>query len=306
MFLAAMAGWMNRKQQDLIDYLHAENETLKEQLESNGVKLKLSNTQRRKLAKADKKLGRQRLMQYASIVTPDTLLYWHRRLVALKYTAKRKINTERQEEMVIIKELCVKFAEENPSWGYGRIQGALSNIGYTICEATVANILKAAGILPAPERMKKSTWKQFVRSHMSTICVADFLTTEVWTMSGLVRYHTLFVMNLAKRQVQIAQISCQMNGEVMAQVARNLTDSEGGFLNGMEYFVCDHDVLFTKQFEAILDSSDVKLLRTRVATPQQNGFAERFVKSIKEECLNKLIFFGENSLRKAVNEYVEH
>ena len=141
---------------------------------------------------------------------------------------------------------------------------------------------------------------------MATICVADFLTTEVWTVRGLVRYHTLFVMNLAKRQVQIAQISCQMNGEVMAQVARNLTDSEDGFLDGMEYFVCDHDVLFTKQFEAILDSSDVKLLRTRVATPQQNGFAERFVKSIKEECLNNLIFFGENSLKKAVDEYVEH
>ena len=125
-------------------------------------------------------------------------------------------------------------------------------------------------------------------------------------MSGLVRYHTLFVMNLAKRQVQIAQISCQMNGEVMAQVARNLTDSEDGFLQGMEYFVCDHDPLFTKHFEAIRGSSDVKLLRTRVATPQQNGFAERFVKSIKEECLNKLIFFGENSLKKAVNEYVDH
>jgi hypothetical protein len=134
------------------------NEILKEQLESNDVKLKLSNIQRRKLAKTGKKLGRQRLMQYASIVTPDTLLSWHRRLVALKYTAKRKINTERQEEMALIKELCVKFAEENLTWGYGRIQGALENLGYTICEATVANILKAAGILPAPERMKKSNW----------------------------------------------------------------------------------------------------------------------------------------------------
>ena len=306
MFLAAMAGWMNRKQHDVIMYLHAENEILKEQLESKGVKLKLSNTQRRRLAKKGKKLGRKGLMQYASIVTPDTILHWHRKLVALKYTAKRKINTERQEEMSIIKELCVKFAEENPSWGYERIQGALANLGYTISESTVGNILRAAGVEPSPERMKKSNWKQFVRSHMATICVADFLTTEVWTLSGLIRYHTLFVMNLAKRQVQIAQISCQMNGEVMAQVARNLTDSEDGFLDGMEYFVCDHDPLFTKQFESILESSHVKLLRTRVATPQQNGFAERFVKSIKEECLNKLIFFGEKSLRNAVENYVLH
>ena len=102
--LAAMAGWMNRKQQDVIAYLYAENEILKEQLETKGVKLKLSNTQRRKLAKRGKKLGRKGLMQYASIVTPDTILYWHRKLVALKYTAKRKINTARQEEMALIKE----------------------------------------------------------------------------------------------------------------------------------------------------------------------------------------------------------
>ncbi|MBT62870.1 MAG: hypothetical protein CML13_06625, partial [Puniceicoccaceae bacterium] len=164
MFLAAMAGWMNRKQHDVIMYLHAENEILKEQLESKGVKLKLSNTQRRRLAKKGKKLGRKGLMQYASIVTPDTILHWHRKLVALKYTAKRKINTERQEEMSIIKELCVKFAEENPSWGYERIQGALANLGYTISESTVGNILRAAGVEPSPERMKKSNWKQFVRS----------------------------------------------------------------------------------------------------------------------------------------------
>ncbi len=281
-FLAAMAGWTNRKQLDVINYLHAENEILKEQLEKKGIKLTLSNTQRRKLAKRGKKLGRRGLMQYASIVTPDTILYWHRKLVALKYTAKRKINTERQEEMVIIKELCVKFAEENPSWGYERIQGALANLGYTISESTVGNILRTAGVEPSPERMKKSNWKQFVRSHMATICVADFLTTEVWTLSGLVRYHVLFVMNLAKRQVQIAQISCQMNGEVMAQVARNLTDCEDGFLDGMEYFVCDHDSLFTKQFEAILESSHVKLLRTRVATPQQTDSQSGLSKASKK------------------------
>ena len=117
---------------------------------------------------------------------------------------------------------------------------------------------------------------------MATICVADFLTTEVWTLSGLVRYHVLFVMNLAKRQVQIAQISCQMNGEVMAQVARNLTDCEDGFLDGMEYFVCDHDSLFTKQFEAILESSHVKLLRTRVATPQQTDSQSGLSKASKK------------------------
>lgn len=297
---------MNRKQQDLIDYLQAENEILKEQLETKGVKLKLSNTQRRKLAKKGKKLGRKGLMQYANIVSPDTILYWHRKLVALKYTAKRKIKTDRQKEMEVIKELCVKFAEENPSWGYGRIQGALFNLGYEVCEATVGNILREAGVPPSKERMKKSTWKQFVRSHMATVCVADFLTPEVWTLRGLVRYHTFFVMNLAKRQVEIAQISCQMNGEVMAQVARNLTDFEDGFLDGMKYFVCDRDPLFTKEFKKTLKDSGVSVIQTRVGTPEQNGYAERFVKSIKEECLGRMIFLGEKSLRRAVENYVLH
>lgn len=278
----------------------------KEQLERKGVKLDLSNTQRRKLAKRGKKLGRKGLIQYASIVTPDTILYWHRKLVTLKYTAKRKIKTDRQKEMEVIKELCIKFAEENATWGYERIQGALENLGYTISESTVGNILRDAGIPPSEERMKQSTWKQFVRSHMATMCVADFLTTEVWTLGGLVRYHTLFVMNLAKRQVQIAQISCQMNGQVMAQVARNLTDANEGFLTGMEYFVCDNDPLFTNEFEETLNSSGIDLIRTRVATPEQNGYAERFVKSLKSECLDRMIFFGEKSLRKAVDNYVLH
>ena len=306
MFLAVVASWMNRDQLNVIRYLLAENETLKEQLDKKNIKLNLNNTQRRKLAKAGKKLGRKGLKEYASIVTPDVILGWHRRLVALKYTAKRKIKTDRQKEMEVIKELCVKFADENPTQGYGRIQGALSNLGYQVCEATVGNILRAAGVPPSAERMKKSTWKQFVRSHMATMCVADFLTTEVWTLKGLVRYHTLFVMNLAKRQVHIAQISCQMNGEVMAQVARNLTDAEDGFLGGMEYFVCDRGPLFTNEFEEPLGSSGVRLIRTRTATPEQNGYAERFVKSIKEECLNRMIFFGEKSLRTAISNYVLH
>ena len=133
-----------------------------------------------------------------------------------------------------------------------------------------------------------------------------FLTTEVWILRGLVRYQTLFVLNLATRKVEIAHIGCQVNGEVMVQIARNLTDWEDGFLNGMEYFVCDHDPLFTRQFRKILRSSGVEVIRTRIGTPQQNGYAESFVRSIKKECLDRLIFFGEKSLRTAVSEYIKH
>jgi len=125
-------------------------------------------------------------------------------------------------------------------------------------------------------------------------------------MRGLVRFHTLFVMNLATRKVQIAQIGCQMDGQVMAQVARNLTDVEDGFLNGQRFFICDRDPLYTKQFRSMLEASGIEVIQCRPKCPEQNGYAERFVKSIKTECLAKFIFCGERSLRKAVKEYMKH
>lgn len=197
-------------------------------------------------------------------MTPGTLMAWHRRLVAAKYTGLRRINTERQKEMEVIKALCVKFAEENPNWGYDRIQGALANLGYEVCDTTVGNILRAKGIIPAPERGKRSNWKQFVRSHMEVMAVVDFLNVEVWTRRGLVRFQVFFVMQLAKRKVEIAHIGCQTDGQVMAQVARNLTEADNGFLSDMDFLLCDHDVLYTKEFRKTLDDSGVEVIRIRV------------------------------------------
>lgn len=297
---------MGRKQQQVIDYLLEENRVLKEQFEATGKKLKLTTPQRRKLAVKARKLGWQNLMKYATLVRPETLLAWHRKYVARKYTAKQRIKSASQKRREIIQDLCVKFALENTGWGYGRIQGALANIGYKVCTTTVGNILRARGIGPCPDRQKETTWKQFIRSHMDVIAVADFFTTEVWTWRGLVRYYTFFVIRLDTRKVHIAHIGCQVNGQVMAQVARNLTDGISGFLKGARFFICDHDPLYTRHFKEILRSSGVKTIQTRIGCPQQNGYAESFVASIKRECLSKMIFVGENSLRKAVSQYVEH
>ena len=304
-FLMAMAGWMNRKQQFVIEYLLEENRVLKGQLDASGKKLRFTNAQRRNLAKKGRKLGWQGLQQYVSLVRPETILAWHRKFVALKYTAQRR-NPFRRKRMKEIKELCIKFASENPEWGYGRIQGALFNIGFEVSTTTVGNILRAAGIVPAPERQSPSNWQRFIRSHMDVTAVADFLSVEVWTFRGLVRYQVFFVMKLAQRQVQIVHIGCQINGQVMEQLARNLTDPFDGFLTGIEYFVCDHDSLFTRAFKQTLNDCGVEVIQTRVGCPQQNGYAESFVAAIKRECLNHLIFFGEKSLRRAISEYLEH
>jgi len=305
-FLAVLAGWMNRKQQKVIEYLLEENQILKQQFESTGKKLRLDNHQRRNLARRGKAMGWAQLQKYATLVRPETILGWHRKLIALKYTGKRLVKTDRQERMEVIRELCVKFAEENMGWGYGRIQGALSNLGYKLSMTTVGNILRAKGIIPSPERGRQSNWKTFVRSHMDVMSVADFFTVEVWTLRGLVRYHVFFVMNLAKRQVEVAHISCQVNGAVMAQVARNMTDGYDGILKGRRFFVCDHDPLYTKEFRQILTDSEVEVIQARVGCPQQNGYAESFVSAIKRECIDHIIFFSEKSLRRAVGQYIEH
>lgn len=301
-----MAGWMNRRQQAVIEYLLEENRVLKEQFDKTGKKLRLNDHQRSELAKRGKVLGWKQLQQYATLVTPQTIMDWHRKFVALKYTAKRTINTEGQKRMAAIRELTIKFAVENVDWGYGRIQGALANLGYEISDTTVGNILRAEGIFPAPERKRHGNWKRFIRSHLHVTAVADFFTVEVWSLKGLVRYHVLFVMTLGKREVKIAHIGCDPDGEVMANVARNLTNCEDGFLNGQQFFVCDHDTLFTKTFRETLASSGIETIRTRVGCPVQNAYAESFVASIRRECLDHLIFFGEKSLRKAISEYMEH
>jgi len=129
-------------------------------------KPRLNNQQRRNLAIKGKKLGWRQLQQYASLVTPQTILAWHRKLVALKYTARRRINTLGQKKMEIISELVVQFTEDNPNWGYGRIQGALANLGYHISDTTVGNILRAKGILPSPERSKESNWTKHESAEM--------------------------------------------------------------------------------------------------------------------------------------------
>ena len=167
-------------------------------------------------------------------------------------------------------------------------------------------ILKAQGIEPAPERSKKSTWNEFLRNHWDSLAAADFFTVEVWTPFGLVRHAVFFVMELSTRRVEIAGIAPDPSGSWMAQVARNLTDCFDGFLLGKQYLIHDRDPLYTAQFTKTLASVGVRCVKLPPKSPNLNAFAERFVRSIKSECLNRMIFFGGKHLRCVVKEYVEH
>jgi putative transposase len=198
------------------------------------------------------------------------------------------------------------MALENRDWGYRRIVGALSNLGYRLARGTIANILKQHGIEPAPERSRKTTWKEFLSQHWELIVAADFFTVEVWTRHGLQRFLVLFFIELSTRKVEIAGIARTPNGLWMSQIARNLTDAGEGILARKRYLIHDRDPLFTAEFCSMIADTGVQSVKLPPRSPNLNAYAERFVRTIKESCLDRMILFGEGSLRKAVREFVAH
>jgi transposase InsO family protein len=301
LLLATLAGWINRHQQHVIDYLVEENRALREQL--RGRRVQLTDDQRRRLAAKGHRLGRRVLRQVATIVTPDTLLRWYRRLIAQKWTSEYR-RPGRPGLMKEIAALIVRMATENPAWGYSRIQGALKNLDHRVARSTVAKVLKDNGIAPAPER--PSSWRTFMRAHWGGIAGADFFTTEVWTARGLVTYYTLFVLDLKSRRVQIVGSTRSPDAAFMAQAARRLTDAVDGFLALHRVLICDRDAKWTDGFRALLEGAGVRIVRTPIQAPNANAYAERFVRSIREECLDRLILIGERRLLHVLKEFVVH
>ncbi|MDH3215712.1 MAG: integrase core domain-containing protein [Candidatus Krumholzibacteria bacterium] len=303
LLLATFAGWVGRKQSAVITYLVEENRILKKQLESGGNRLRFTDDHRRRLGAKGKPLGRKTLRQIATIVTPDTILAWHRRLIAAKWTYPRK-RVGRPGVMKEIRGLIVRMAGENPSWGYARIQGALKHLDHRVARSTIAKVLKEHGIKPSPDR--PMSWRTFVRSHAHLIAAADFFTTEVWTAHGLVRYFTLFVIDITTRRVHVIGTTANPTSAWMEQVARNQKDCEEGFLNGKRFLIVDRDAKFSRKFKSILEGSGIEILLTSFLAPNMNAYAERFVRSIKSECLDQMIFLGRESLVRAIAEYAAH
>jgi putative transposase len=302
--LISVAGWMNQRQRQMIEYLREENYVLREQLGSR--RLRLSDNQRRRLAAKAKGIGRKFLADIATIVTPETLLRWHSRLVAQKYDGSEKRGPGRPRTTEEIERLVVQMAKENRQWGYRRIQGALANLGHRAAPSTIADILRRNGIEPAPERSCKTSWKEFLAQHWDLIVAADFFTVEVWTGKGLRRFIVLFFIELSTRRVEIGGISPVANGLWMSQIARNLTDSEDGLLRRKRYLIHDRDPLFTEAFLSTIKDSGVRPVRLPPRSPNLNAHAERFVRSIKESCLDRLILFGESSLRTVIQNFIMH
>lgn len=189
---------------------------------------------------------------------------------------------------------------------HGVTPASKANLHHEIGRGTIAKILKTAGLEPSPQRRKGMTWKEFLKAHWQVLAATDFFTVELWTPKGLVRYHVLFVIRLATREVQLAGLVLKPHATWMLQVARNLTDPWTGFLHSSRYLIHDRATLFTEQFRQTLRAANVESLRLPARSPNLNAYAERFVRTIRQECLDRMIFFGQASLRQAVEEFIQH
>jgi putative transposase len=260
----------------VLAYLIEENRVLRRQL--GGRRLRLTDDDRRKLAARAYRLGRQALREVATIVTPDTLLRWHRQLIARKWTYA-KHGPPRRGVVREIRELIRRMAGENPSWGYTRIQGALTNLGHRVGRSTIARVLRTAGIPPAPQR--RTSWQRFLRSHWGEIAAADFFTTEVWSWHGLVTFYTVFVIDLASRRVQILGSTPHPDETFIGQIVRNLT---AGDADPCRVLICDRDAKWSRAVRARLQDAGIRVVRHPIGhpmpTPTPNGSSARSKRNV--------------------------
>jgi len=302
--LAYVTGTVDQELLLRNEYLAAENRILRAQIKT---RLQFSDAERVTLGEIAHRLGRKSLEEIAVSAKPDTILGWYRKLIANKFDGSKARRTHGRPRINEETEnLVVRMAKENPSWGYDRIVGALANLGYKLSDQTVGNILGRHDIPPALKRKHTTSWKDFIRTHLEVLAGADFFTVEVFTLKGLITYHVLFFIHLESRKVCLAGMTPHPHEEWMKQIGRNLTLDQWGFRGNCRYLLHDRDGRFCPAFDRIIELGNVTPIRLPARSPNLNAFSERWVKSVKEECLGKLILFGEASLKRALQEYVVH
>ena len=251
------------------------------------------------LAAASRLLPRERWQVF--FVTPETLLAWHRRLVARRWTypGRRPGRPRLTRE---VRELILRLARENPRWGYRRITGELIGLGIRISPTSVRNVLADAGIGPAGQRGGTS-WREFIRRQAQSIIACDFFTVDTITLR---RIYVLFFIELSTRRVHLAGITERPDGTWTAQQARNLVFSLPERDRPLEFLIRDNDGKFTSAFDAVLNTEGIRVIHTPVRAPKANAVAERFVGTVRRECLDWLLIVNRRHLQRVLGEFVGH
>jgi len=234
------------------------------------------------------------------IVRPETLLRWHRELVRRKWTYRRTGRPGRPPIEPDVRALVVRLGRENPRWGYQRIRGELLKLGVRVSATTVRTILLRHGLDPAPRR-SGPTWAEFLRSQASGLWATDFFTVET---VGLKTLYVLFFIELSTRRVHLAGVTEHPDSAWVTQQARNLAIDER--LSGVRFLVRDRDAKFSGPFDAVLRAEGVRVIRTPVRSPKANAFAERFVGTVRRECLDHVMIYGRRHLELVLGAYVDH
>jgi putative transposase len=233
------------------------------------------------------------------IVTPQTLLRWHRELVRRKWTQRQRSSGRPPIERRV-RGLVLRLARENPRWGYPRIAGELLKLGVRVSPSTVRRLLISEGLKPAPRRSGPS-WGAFIRQQAASVLACDFFTVETVTLR---RYYVLFFIEIASRRVHIAGCTTNPTGAWVTQQARNLSFT--GILERTRFLIHDRDSRFTAAFDEVFRSEAIKVIRTPIRAPRANAYAERFVRTVRVECLDWLLILGCRRLERVLRTYTAH
>jgi transposase InsO family protein len=306
--VTCLAYCIDRELYHAIDYLKEQVRVLIEQQEKQNKRILLTNRQRMRVAAKAKQLSQEMLYKTTVLFTPETVMGWYRKLIAQKYDGRlnrRKVGRPQITQEII--HLVIRFKKQHRRWGYQKITDQIVYLGYHISKSAVKNILFENGFDPEPDLTTKSTWHEFIKSHLQVIAACDFFTVELLVNRTLVRCTVFFVIELATRKVFFTPIKPQPDGSYMKQVARILTDCEDGFLKDKKYLIHDRDPLYkTNGFHELLKDSGIEPIKLPAHSPDLNAYAERFVKSVKSECLDHLILSLVEQLEYVLQQYQQY